>query len=90
MCKSISVIILMNGLKIQWGEVSTGNDVTKTFDFSSLGLLSFTTSNYKAVFTQKRTTQNQYNANVFIISQTPAGMTIRGQNDSCSFIVIGY
>ena len=90
MWKSISVIILMNGLKIQFGEVITGNDVTKTFDFSSLGLLSFTSANYKAVFTQKKVTQNRYDANVFIVSQTSTGMTIRGQNDSCSFIAIGY
>ena len=87
---SSGYVVLSNGLKIQWGEVTTGNDVTKTFDFSSLGLLVFTSSNYKAVFTQKKVTQNRYDANVFIVSQTSTGMTIRGQNDSCSFIVIGY
>ncbi len=76
---------------IQWGEVTTGNDVSKTVDFSSLGWLSFTSaSSYKVMLTQIRTTESQYNANPYLISQTASSIKIRGQNDKCSFIAIGY
>ena len=81
----------MNGLKIQWAEVTTGNDVSQTFDFSTLGLLSFTSADsYKVMLTQIRTTENQYNANLYLISKTASSIKIRGQSDKCSFIAIGY
>lgn len=77
---------LGNGMIIQWGNITSNSFQQLTVTLP----IAFSNTNYRVVLTQERNNTDNYEANTYVRSKTTSSFNILGQQDSISFIAIGY
>ena len=77
---------LGNGMIIQWGNITSTSFQQLTVTLP----IAFSNTNYRVVLTQERNNTDTYEANTYVRSKTTSSFNILGQQDSTSFIAIGY